>query len=419
MCATRPEGARLIATVVVAMLGSAMLAAAALTVAALAAKAAEAVVISDAGDAPTHAVSVPLCAGLTIVTAISEPAGDYETIKSIESLTDRGITLHVSAQRRIGGVVRNFTIQRAVLPADLKTATLYMHNFMPKAPIAIPGSTALGTSAAVLHALKTTGAASISLVDASNSALSADRAVHPNVYDFRIDYALTRVDTGPATMAVTIDGKTVDLPVVRARGTSIGDRAELVFLDDEENPLTLALRIGSGGSGGGAAGVAGAVATPAGGNADALRLQVVRISTNCDAGTAAARIAGAGARANRLEQALAVDGRADIYDIFFDFASDRLREESTPTLKEIGEVMRRHPEWRVSVEGHTDGIASAAYNLDLSRRRAATVREALVLAHGVAADRLSSTGYGESRPRASNDTLEGRARNRRVELVRQ
>ena len=220
-------------------------------------------------------------------------------------------------------------------------------------------------------------------------------------------------------MAVMIDGNTVNVPVVRARGTSLADHAELVFLDDEENPLTLALRIGSGGSGGGAAGVAGAVATPAGGNADALRLQVVRISTNCDAGTAAARIAGAGARANRLEQALAVDGRADIYDIFFDFASDRLREESTPTLKEIGEVMRRHPEWRVSIEGHTDGIAGDAYNVDLSRRRAATVREALVSAHGVAADRLSSTGYGESRPRASNDTLEGRARNRRVELVRQ
>ena len=82
------------------------------------------------------------------------------------------------------------------------------------------------------------------------------------------------------------------------------------------------------------------------------------------------------------------------------------------------EVLRRNPDWKLSVEGHTDAIASEQYNLDLSARRAAAVRTALGSRFGIAAARLTTAGLGESSPRDRNDTLEGRARNRRVELVR-
>lgn len=75
--------------------------------------------------------------------------------------------------------------------------------------------------------------------------------------------------------------------------------------------------------------------------------------------------------------------------------------------------------WKLSIEGHTDNIGGDAYNLDLSKRRAAAVRTVLVDQHSVTADRLTTAGYGASRPKESNDTLAGRARNRRVELVRQ
>jgi outer membrane protein OmpA-like peptidoglycan-associated protein len=107
-----------------------------------------------------------------------------------------------------------------------------------------------------------------------------------------------------------------------------------------------------------------------------------------------------------------------VYDLFFDFNSDRIREESEPTLREIAEVLRRNPDWVLAVEGHTDDVASDGYNLDLSTRRAASVKGALGEQFGIAGARLTSTGLGESRPRDRNDTLEGRARNRRVELVR-
>ncbi len=90
-----------------------------------------------------------------------------------------------------------------------------------------------------------------------------------------------------------------------------------------------------------------------------------------------------------------------------------------PVLKEIADAMITNPSWKLSVEGHTDNIGGDAYNLDLSNRRAAAVKQALGERYHIAPDRLTTVGYGASRPKESNDTLEGRARNRRVELVRQ
>ena len=69
------------------------------------------------------------------------------------------------------------------------------------------------------------------------------------------------------------------------------------------------------------------------------------------------------------------------------------------------------------IEGHTDNIGSAPYNLDLSRRRAEAVKAALVAPYHVGAERLATAGYGSTHPKGPNDTIQGRALNRRVELV--
>jgi outer membrane protein OmpA-like peptidoglycan-associated protein len=340
---------------------------------------------------PAH---IPLCAGLTIVTAVNDTLGDYETIKQITSIDTPGITLSVSTQRRVESSIRNFTILRRVLPGDLKSATLYLHTFHSKAPLTIPGSTALGVSSGVLHALNATGMAELGIVSGGNAALPADPKTHPNVYDYRESYQLKRV--GTASVPVIVNDAKVDLPAVRAVGDYIGDEAEFLFLDDESNPLALQYRFGN--------------SAAKGGDGDTLRLRVVKISYRCDTTTAAA---------TRIERALMASGRAEVYDIYFDFNSARIREESAPTLKEIGEVMQRHADWKLAIEGHTDAIGSDASNLDLSQRRAVAVKEALVASRRVVAAQLSTTGHGESRPKDTNDTLEGRARNRRVELVRQ
>jgi OOP family OmpA-OmpF porin len=82
----------------------------------------------------------------------------------------------------------------------------------------------------------------------------------------------------------------------------------------------------------------------------------------------------------------------------------------------VADLLRQNPSATIVVEGHTDSTGVPADNLLLSRQRAAAVKNALV-ARGVSPDRITTKGYGQDRPIASNDTEQGRARNRRTEIV--
>ena len=88
-----------------------------------------------------------------------------------------------------------------------------------------------------------------------------------------------------------------------------------------------------------------------------------------------------------------------------------------PVLKEIAQAMADKPDWKLTITGHTDNIGGHKYNLDLSQRRAAAVKQAVVERYHVNPGRLSTGGDGDFNPVDTNDTLEGRARNRRVELT--
>lgn len=127
------------------------------------------------------------------------------------------------------------------------------------------------------------------------------------------------------------------------------------------------------------------------------------------------RIAGGG---RDLYDALAESGRVTTQGILFDTGSDRLRPESTPTLKQIARMLQQHPELRIAIEGHTDNVGDAQANMGLSQRRAAAVMAYLVGKENVAADRLQPVGLGATKPVAPNTTPEGRQNNRRVELVK-
>lgn len=103
--------------------------------------------------------------------------------------------------------------------------------------------------------------------------------------------------------------------------------------------------------------------------------------------------------------------------VLFDFNADTLRADSEPLLRQVAGQLLAHPEvLLVEVQGHTDDVGDAAYNLDLSQRRVEAVRAWLV-ANGVAAERLVAKGYGETKPIASNATEAGQAQNRRVQFV--
>lgn len=102
-------------------------------------------------------------------------------------------------------------------------------------------------------------------------------------------------------------------------------------------------------------------------------------------------------------------------EISFDFGSAALKPAFMPTLEKVADILARYPKTVIHVVGHTDSVGSESYNMELSRHRAQSVVNYFVL-QDIAQSRLVAVGRGESEPRASNDTDEGRQLNRRVEI---
>jgi outer membrane protein OmpA-like peptidoglycan-associated protein len=111
-------------------------------------------------------------------------------------------------------------------------------------------------------------------------------------------------------------------------------------------------------------------------------------------------------------------GHAVVYGIEFDTGKATLRPESQKVLADVLALMNKQPDWKLKIEGHTDSTGNGQGNQLLSRQRAEAV-VAWLVKNGVAVGRLSSAGLGDSKPVADNKTAEGRAKNRRVELVKQ
>ncbi|MFY9150395.1 MAG: OmpA family protein [Prolixibacteraceae bacterium] len=115
---------------------------------------------------------------------------------------------------------------------------------------------------------------------------------------------------------------------------------------------------------------------------------------------------------------LMTEGKLVTYGIYFDVNKDVVKPESYGTLKDIAAVLNEVPDVKVKVVGHTDSDGQDDANLDLSKRRAASVRTELAKSFGVNADRLITDGLGESQPVAPNDTPVNKALNRRVEFIK-
>lgn len=125
------------------------------------------------------------------------------------------------------------------------------------------------------------------------------------------------------------------------------------------------------------------------------------------------------ADASSLASSIRETGRASVYGIYFDTGKWDVKPESEPALKEIAKMLKADPKLKLYVVGHTDNVGAFDYNVKLSNSRADAVVRSLVGAHGIAASRLQPFGAGPTAPVQSNQTEEGRAKNRRVELVAQ
>ena len=112
-------------------------------------------------------------------------------------------------------------------------------------------------------------------------------------------------------------------------------------------------------------------------------------------------------------------GKAVVYGVYFDFNKTDITPESTATLTEITKLLQQDLKLRLYVVGHTDNVGGFDYNMDLSQRRAEAVVKELAARYQVDGSRLKALGVGPAAPVTSNETEEGRARNRRVELVKQ
>jgi outer membrane protein OmpA-like peptidoglycan-associated protein len=122
--------------------------------------------------------------------------------------------------------------------------------------------------------------------------------------------------------------------------------------------------------------------------------------------------------AGEMSKGIAATGHIALYGIYFDTDKTDIKPESAPTLKEIAALLKQDPKLLLFVVGHTDNVGGDDYNMDLSRRRATSVVTALASQHGIDPRRLKPAGVGLLAPVAPNDTEDGRAKNRRVELVK-
>jgi OOP family OmpA-OmpF porin len=122
--------------------------------------------------------------------------------------------------------------------------------------------------------------------------------------------------------------------------------------------------------------------------------------------------------AAEIKDALNSQGKASIYNIYFDFNEASLKTESEPAIVEIAKYLKENPNEKLIVTGHTDNIGSFVYNIELSQKRAFAVLGKLIKEHNIEAKRLLGFGAGMAAPISNNATEEDRAKNRRVELVK-
>ncbi|MGC3999454.1 MAG: OmpA family protein [Anaeromyxobacter sp.] len=123
------------------------------------------------------------------------------------------------------------------------------------------------------------------------------------------------------------------------------------------------------------------------------------------------------ANADAFASDLATTGHASVYGIYFDTGLSVVKPESGPALAEIAKLLAAQPALKVRLVGHTDSVGGIDPNMKLSQARAEAVRAELVAKHRVGADRLTAHGVGPLAPVASNASEDGKAKNRRVELV--
>ncbi|HEX3235203.1 MAG TPA: OmpA family protein [Gemmatimonadales bacterium] len=342
---------------------------------------------------------IPLVEGLVLGSVLHSPLGEREDVLEIKSADSTGV--HYAWHERTitpeGDTTAGFR-KRFVRANDLAGAPRFDDIFGKDEQVR-PGFTALSISSAVYRALRDTGTAPFSMIvtplearDMTASATPLSGLLAPP--RARYKGSLTRVSPRPEPFPLLVNGTRAELPALRLKG-SFADglrRTEwdLWVLADSAHPLLLKSVL----------------------QGDVF--QMVRADLPTELHGTDGDLTGA----KVLDQELQAQCRLEMPGVYFAFGTAIIDPISDRALAEVARVLTAHRDWKFTVEGHTDSVGTAAANDVLSRRRAEAVRARLAERHGLDTHAWGAVGYGAKHPRESNATIEGRARNRRVELVR-
>ena len=369
------------------------------------------------------APTIPLVKGVVAVAAVSQPPlGDYEAITTISDVSSSEVLLKYSADipppKKDTGLLaaaqeknpdqsqesRKVSSSRVVDVIDLQHAHAAAQYTEDGKAEHFPGTTPGGASTEVLSQLHAGRQVEFHFAADPLSGwmqFGAQVLGQKNEGPTITQYAglpmfacdLHQVEPTALGVPVLLNDERVELPAVHAMcSLGGGEEAHFYFLDQPSNPLSLAFQLGP----------------------DSTRAQVIKITLpppQTEQKTSA--------EPSPMELALAEKKPVEVYSLYFDFNKATIKPESEAVLQQIAGILRKYPDWTLNVSGHTDNIGGDASNLSLSQRRAAAVKDALVSRYAIAPGRLVTHGYGASVPIETNATLEGRARNRRVELQRQ
>ncbi len=354
---------------------------------------------SAAAVAQENAPRIPLVTGLVLGSVLHSPLGEREDVLEIASADTSGVhyAWHERTITAKGDTTNGFR-KRFVRANDLAGAPRFDDVFGTEEQVR-PGFTALSVSTAVYRELRDAGSTPFSMIvtpleartmTASATSLSGLLAP-PRV---RYKGSLTRVSPRPEPFPLLVNGSRAELPAMHLKGSfADGLRREewdLWVLADSAHPLLLKSVLGE----------------------DVF--QMVRADLP---GTPAARDGGLLA-SRPLKAALDESCRLELPGVYFAFRTATIDPISDRALAELARALAGHPAWKFTIEGHTDSVGTASANQALSQRRAEAVRARLAERHGLDTHAWGAVGYGATRPKESNATIEGRARNRRVELVR-
>jgi outer membrane protein OmpA-like peptidoglycan-associated protein len=354
-----------------------------------------------ASFAQDAAPRIPLVTGLVLGSVLHSPLGEREDVLEIKSADTSGVhyAWHERTVTTDGDTTDGFR-KRFVSANDLAGAPRFDDIFGRDEQVR-PGFTALTLSAAVYRELHDAGSTPFSLMMIPREVRATSRtstALLDALFTasrMRYKGSLTRISPAPERFPLLVNGIRAALPALHVKGDFANGmrRSEwdVWVLADSAHPMILKSVL------------------------EGDVFQMVRADLPDSQPAKPGRVSTDSAL---IEEELVRRCRLELPGVYFAFGTAAIDPISDRALAELARSLAGHPDWKVTVEGHTDSVGTDAANQTLSTRRAEAVRARLAERHRVDTRRWGAVGYGATRPRESNATIEGRARNRRVELVR-